>query len=61
MKTKQNRRDFLQKVSIGAGALLMGDIVFAENIHKKKEITMQLTQRAKEHFAQLFFGYGHRR
>ena len=54
MKTKQNRRDFLQKVSIGAGALLMGDIVFAENIHKKKEITMQLTQRAKEHFAQLF-------
>ncbi|WP_110558821.1 carboxymuconolactone decarboxylase family protein [Helicobacter cinaedi] len=54
MKTKQNRRDFLQKVSIGAGALLMGDIVFAENIHKKKEIKMQLTQRAKEHFAQLF-------
>lgn len=30
MKIKQNRRDFLQKVGIGAGALLIGNTLFAK-------------------------------
>ena len=44
MKTKQNRRDFLQKVSIGAGALLIGNTLFA----KENSPQVQNTQKFRE-------------
>lgn len=53
--TTNKRRDFLQKVSLGAGALLIGNTLFAENIHKKKETTMQLTQNAQKFFEKIFW------
>ncbi len=45
MQTKQNRRKFLQQVGIGAGALLIGDTLLAQNINNKG-VKMQLTQNA---------------
>lgn len=37
MKTKQNRRDFLQKVGIGAGALLIGNTLLAKESSPKAQ------------------------
>ena len=44
MKTKQNRRDFLQKVGIGVGALLISNTLFA----KENSPQSQNTQKFRE-------------